>query len=148
MRKKIKIEIKSYLGEVLFEYESDNNTLKKTVEEAIKRGADLGEAYLREADLREAYLGGANLREAKGLKMYWHIHHEILVENLIEPLKNRIDYIKKEKPRDEVKLRLKLLKKVKCKPEDYPVTKEGWEKLHKKECKDCPWNGMTIFPNK
>ena len=81
-----KIEIKTIWGEVIFTYEKDNNTVKDTVVEAVKhganlyganlyganlyganlRGAYLGGAYLRGAylggaDLRGAYLGGANL---------------------------------------------------------------------------------------
>jgi len=219
---KLKIQIKSIWGDVLFEYEKENNTLKDTLIEAVKnkanlrganlkeanlrgaylgeanfkganlrganlRGADLKEADFREADLRGAYLRGVdlggvdlkganllganfkganlrganlrgadlweadlweeNLRGVKGLKLYWHIHHDVLVENLTEPLKNRIKYIKEEKPKDEIKLRLKLLKKVKCKPKDYPTDENGWKELHEKEC-GCDWNGKTIFTTK
>ena len=71
----IKIQIKSVFGEVLFEYEKENNTIKDTLIEAVKRcadlrGADLGGADLRGANLRGADLGcadlrGANLRCAK-----------------------------------------------------------------------------------
>lgn len=54
---KIKIEIKHYLkGDVLFEYEKENNTLKDTLIEGVKRGADL-----RGADLYCADLCGANI---------------------------------------------------------------------------------------
>ena len=55
---KIKLQIKNrFSGSLIFEYESENNTIKKTVLEAIKaganlRGADLSGAYLSEADLR------------------------------------------------------------------------------------------------
>ena len=73
--KKIKIEIKNrFTGRVLFEYEKENNTVKDTVIEAVRkgaylRGADLGGAHLggadlRGADFRCAYLGGAHLRGA------------------------------------------------------------------------------------
>ena len=48
-------------------------------------------------------------------KFYWHIHHDILLEPLTEPLKNRIKFIKENKPEDEIELRLKLLKPVKGK---------------------------------
>ena len=59
---KIKIEIKNrWTGSVLFEYECEENDIKKTVEEAVKRGAYLGGAYLRGANLGGAYLRGANL---------------------------------------------------------------------------------------
>ena len=56
---KTKIEIKSIWGNLLFEYEKENNTIKDTLIEAVKRGA-----YLGDANLRGAYLGGANLRGA------------------------------------------------------------------------------------
>ena len=62
---KVKIEIKNrWTGSVLFEYEKEDNTLKDTVEEAVKQGADLSEAYLRGAYLSGADLRGANLRGA------------------------------------------------------------------------------------
>ena len=67
----VKIEIKSIFGNVLFEFSKENNTIKDTVEEAVRRGAylsgadlrdaNLRDADLRDADLRDAYLGGANL---------------------------------------------------------------------------------------
>ena len=56
---KTKIEIKSIWGSVLFSYEKEDNTIKDTLEEAIKSGANLGGA-----NLGDAYLGGANLRGA------------------------------------------------------------------------------------
>ena len=43
----------------------------------------------------------------------WHVHHDVLVEPLTEPIKNRIKYIKEFKPENEIKLRLRLLKVVK-----------------------------------
>ena len=58
---KIKIEIKSIIGDVLFEFAKENNTIKDTLKEAVKRGADLGGAYLRGAYLGGADLGGADL---------------------------------------------------------------------------------------
>ena len=65
----VKIEIKSIFGNVLFEFSKENNTIKDTVEEAVRRGADLRDAYLsgaylRDANLRGAYLSGADLRDA------------------------------------------------------------------------------------
>ena len=139
MKKKIKIQIVSWLsGSILFEYESVDNTVKKTVEEAVKGDANLQDADLRDADLRGANLWGANLRDAdlrgadlwdadlqganlqdadlqdadlqddKKVKWYWHIHHEKLLEPLTEPLKNRIKYIKEEKAKDETPEQIKL----------------------------------------
>src|SRR5574344_190966 len=63
---KTKIEIKSVFGNVLFEYEKENNTVKNTVEKAVESdanlcGADLCSANLRGADLCSADLYGANL---------------------------------------------------------------------------------------
>src|SRR3990167_9774073 len=107
------------------------------------------------------------------MKYYWHLHHDILLESLTEPLKNRIAYIKEEKPKDEIKLRLKLLKPVKGKlpaevikaREGYNKAREGynkaWEgydkalnsptmkKLHQKEC-GCAYDFKreTIFTKK
>ena len=60
----IKIQIKSIFGNVLFEYEKESNTIKQTVLEAIKSGADLRFADLIGADLRFADLSGANLSYA------------------------------------------------------------------------------------
>ena len=60
----IKIQIKSIYGSVLFEYEKENNTIKDTMIEAIKKGAYLSGAYLSGADLRGAYLRGADLSDA------------------------------------------------------------------------------------
>ena len=53
----------------MFEYESDNATMKKAVEAAVDDNADLRDANLRDAnlsgaDLRDANLSGADLRDA------------------------------------------------------------------------------------
>ena len=67
---KVKVEIKNrWTGIVLFEYEDDDNTIKKTVEKARGEGADLTGADLTGADLtgadlRCADLGYADLRGA------------------------------------------------------------------------------------
>jgi len=42
----------------------------------------------------------------------WHIHHEVLVEPLTEPIENRIAFIRTNKPDDEIETRLRLLKPV------------------------------------
>jgi len=60
----IKIEIKSIVGSILFEYEAPDNTIKKTLERANLEGANLGGAYLEGANLGGAYLEGANLEGA------------------------------------------------------------------------------------
>ena len=62
---KIKLQIKSrWAGSVLFEYEKEDNTIKDTLIEAVKGGADLRGADLRGADLSGADLSGADLRGA------------------------------------------------------------------------------------
>ena len=80
---KTKIQIKSVLGNVLFEHEG--NSVKDVLAEAVKananlyganlRGADLCGADLRGASLREADLRGANLRGASlyGAKNAEHV---------------------------------------------------------------------------
>ena len=70
MSKEIKISIKNrWTGYIIFEYSSVDNTLAKTVAEALKgganlRGADLYGANLYGANLYGANLRGANLRDA------------------------------------------------------------------------------------
>jgi hypothetical protein len=59
-----KIEIKTIWGDIIFTHEKENNTVKDTLQEAVKSGADLYGADLRGAYLRGAYLGGADLRGA------------------------------------------------------------------------------------
>ena len=65
----MKIQIKSIFGNLIFEYECENNTIDKTVEEAVRKNinlrvANLSGANLRVANLRVANLSGANLRVA------------------------------------------------------------------------------------
>jgi len=60
----IKIEIKSIFGDLLFEYECEENTIRKTVEEAVKRSANLSYADLSYANLRYANLSSADLSSA------------------------------------------------------------------------------------
>jgi hypothetical protein len=76
---KVKIQIKSVFGKLLFEYEIKNNSIRQTLIRAVDKGAnlqganlqgadlqgaDLQGAYLRGADLQGAYLQGANLQGA------------------------------------------------------------------------------------
>ena len=60
----IKIQIKSIWGEVLFEHEKENNTIKDTLEEAVRQGASLTGASLYRASLDRASLYGASLNGA------------------------------------------------------------------------------------
>ena len=57
----VKIQIKSIWGEILFEHEKESNTIKDTLEEAVKQGANLVRANLVRANLYGANLVRANL---------------------------------------------------------------------------------------
>ena len=67
-----KIEIKNrFTGKIIFEFSKENNTIKDTVKEYIKKelesgksSADLSSADLRSADLSDADLSSADLRSA------------------------------------------------------------------------------------
>ena len=58
---KTKVQIKSITGKVLFEYESERNTIKTTLEKAIISDANLRYADLRSADFSGADFSGADL---------------------------------------------------------------------------------------
>ena len=61
----MKIQIKNRFDDsVIFEYDCEDNTIKKIVIEAVKNKISLRGAYLRWADLRGAYLRGADLQGA------------------------------------------------------------------------------------
>src|SRR5574341_1356695 len=65
------------------------------------------------------------------MEIAWHVHHQVLLEPLTEPIKNRIAYIKKHKTKREIKLRLRLLKKVKGKlPKEIMEVFKKWEKAN------------------
>ena len=67
------------------------------------------------------------------VKFYWHIHHDVLVEPLIEPIENRIKFIKENKLKDEIKLRLKLMKPVKGKlPEEFVEASQKYVEARQK----------------
>ena len=61
---KLKIELKTIGGSVLFSFEKEGNTIKDTLVQAVKERADLQGAYLQGAYLQGAYLRGADLRGA------------------------------------------------------------------------------------
>ena len=65
---KIKLQIKSVAGSILFEYEKEDNTILQTLIAAIKEGAYLYGANLKGANLYGAYLYGANL---EGANLEW-----------------------------------------------------------------------------
>ena len=62
---KIKLQIKNrFTGSLIFEYESENNTIKETLLEAFKAKANLYDANLYGANLRGSDLSGSDLRGA------------------------------------------------------------------------------------
>ena len=61
---KTNIQIKTTFGSLLFEFEKEDNSVKDTLIEAVKRGADLRVANLVGADLGDANLVGADLGDA------------------------------------------------------------------------------------
>ena len=67
------IEIKNIYGFVLFSHTSENNSIKITVEEAVKKNVCLNLADLDGAELAGANLRGANLRGANliGANLSW-----------------------------------------------------------------------------
>lgn len=84
----IKIEIKNiFTGSIIFEYSKENNTIKETIEKAVKDGANLDQANLVGANLVganlfRANLVGANLYGAIKLPIYCKWTHGI-TENKI-----------------------------------------------------------------
>lgn len=84
------------------------------------------------------------------MELYWHIHHGYLIERQSEPIEARIKYVKDNKPKEEIALRLRLLQRVKnqrlAAKLIHEKDQDGLNKLHVEECPDCPWDGTTIFP--
>ena len=108
-------------------------------------------------------------------ELWWHVHHDILAENLIEPASVRRAYIDTTKPEAEVALRLALMQPIRSKAVRdasaacqaaynayqvaYPPSgafravldadaalDAALDAAHDVECPDCPWDGLTIFP--
>ena len=105
--------------------------------------------------------------------MFWHCHHNTLLEYCYD-YAGRVQFIKENKPKDEIKTRLRLFKPVKgklpiavvragaaygktwiaydnkTKAACYKAVQDNMPailKLHQKECPDCSWQNNTIFPN-
>ena len=58
------IKIKNIYGDVIFKHTAEDNSIKITVEEAVKKNVKLNRANLANANLANANLRGANLRGA------------------------------------------------------------------------------------
>jgi multidrug resistance efflux pump len=66
-------------------------------------------------------------------ELYWHVHHDTLLEPLTEPIQNRIEYIKTEKAKYEtekqIELRLRLLRPlIGPLPEKWDKAEAEWDK--------------------
>ena len=73
---------------------------------------------------------------------YWHVHHEILMEILTDPIKDRINFINNFKPTEEVGIRLRLLKLVRGKlPREVVKTGRAYLKAKKAFRRRIPYGG-------
>jgi hypothetical protein len=78
--------------------------------------------------------------------MFWHIHHDRLVE-WSDNIDERIDYIKKEKPSNEVEIHLRLMKRVNGKlPDEFVNAVKARNKAIK--ARDKAWNKAIKARNK
>ena len=79
---KTKIHIKSILGNVLFEHEAEENTLRKTLESAVLSGADLRNAIKKIEELPQQFV---NICSRDMLFIFQHLKEELpfLREQLI-----------------------------------------------------------------
>ena len=62
---KTKIQIKTITGDLLFEFEDEDNSIRHTVEEAVRQNISLSGADLRFFNHKRVDLRGANLSKAK-----------------------------------------------------------------------------------
>ena len=94
---------------------------------------------------------------------YWHCHHDVLHE-WVTDYQERVDYIKADKPKEEIETRLKWFTPVERLPESYGKARKAyvkaweayvkareardWKKLHDEQHKGCPYDFEkgTLFP--
>lgn len=90
---KSKIEIKSWItGAILFEFECEENTIFKTIQEAVKADANLRDADLRGANLSGADLRGANLngKKIKAATVFTGLYNYIVIPYITEENEKRV----------------------------------------------------------
>ena len=81
--------------------------------------------------------------------MFWHIHHGVLCE-WTNDIQERIDYIRKSKPQDEIKTRLRLMKPVKGELPDkfvkalevFNIARKAYHKNFIWEAYDKTWKAL------
>ena len=71
--------------------------------------------------------------------MFWHCHHDILCEWCYD-YQERVDYIKREKSKNEIESRLRLfkpVKNVKALPKEFVEACKKWDEADKKMAEAC-----------
>jgi len=95
----------------------------------------------------------------------WHVHHGVLLEPLIEPVANRVQWILDNKPAREIATRLEWLRplggvipcevaealakydEARAKYDEALAKSTELRRLHEAELPGCPWDGTTLlFP--
>lgn len=77
---KTKIEIKSTFGDLIFEYEKENNTIKDTLLEAIKNGANLRYANLNGAGKIEDWMSHDNIGSRQSRTLFFKTDKGVFVQ--------------------------------------------------------------------
>ena len=67
----------------------------------------------------------------RGIRYAWHVHHDVLIEPLTEPIEVRQEYIRRYKPEHEIETRLRLLKPA-VGPLPAAYAKKAWAAYDKK----------------
>jgi predicted DsbA family dithiol-disulfide isomerase len=88
--------------------------------------------------------GGIDIWKMKNKKitgLFWHVHHDVLCEYCYD-YQERVDNIRKHKPKHEVEARLRLFRKVKGKlPKKLVEAYDKWYKAREEWYKACEeWN--------
>jgi hypothetical protein len=160
---KTKIQIKSIWGSLLFEYESENNSIKKTLEKAYLSGAnlsgsdlsgsDLSRVDLSGVDLSGAYLSGANLSgsdlsgsdlSGANLKLAQSITRICPEEGAFVGYKKASGCVVKVEIPAEAK-RHNVIGGRKCRAEFVKVLEIRNEKGHKVKEVSGDWNHSTVY---
>lgn len=102
--------------------------------------------------------------KARKITYIWHMYHNQIMSAMrhLAPIKHRKLTIRANKDPSEHALRFRLLKRVKTKlpatitlavEKDFRLSRHTdfndnkfIKRLHKHECKNCPWDGRSIFP--
>ena len=86
----MKIEIKSISSNVLFTHDCENNSINLTLGAAVRKSANLEDAYLKGANLTDANLAGAILTRASLAGA--SLRHDVKIIRLIGRAQRSDDY--------------------------------------------------------